>query len=44
MSQGKYLDFIGASSTSIRIQLSYFIATIALIGIAFIGRMKKIKI
>lgn len=44
MSQEKYLDFMGASSTSIRIQLSYFIATIALIGIAFIGRMKKIKI
>lgn len=44
MSQGKYFDFMGVSSTSIKIQLSYFIATIALIGIAFVGRMKKIKI
>lgn len=44
MSQGKYIDFLGASSTSIKIQLLYFIVTIALIGIAFLGRMKKIKI
>jgi len=44
MNQGKYLDFLGASSTSIKIQLSYFIVTIGLIGIAFLGRMKKIKI
>jgi hypothetical protein len=44
MSQGKYLDYMGVSSTSIKVQLSYFIATIALIGIAFLGRMKKLKI
>ena len=44
MSQGKYLDFMGVSSTSIRIQVFYFIATLILIGIAFVGRMKKLKI
>lgn len=40
MSQGKYLDFMWVSSSSIIIQLLYFIATIELIGIAFIGSIK----
>jgi hypothetical protein len=44
MSQVKYLDFMGTSSTSMKIQLFYFIAAITLIGISFIGRMKKLKI